>query len=88
MVEIIIGAFIIASIIYCIKGFNPIFTYPIFAMATIVPQHIDITQSWVAWGLGYTKVGSRDFMKYSIPTGWIAGAILCTVAFFMFGSSS
>jgi len=76
----------IAVVVMTIAPWNAMFIYPIFAMATIVPQHIDITQSWVAWGLGYTKVGSKDFMKFSIPTGWVAGAILCIIAFFMFGS--
>lgn len=61
------------------------YIYPIFAITTIVPQHLDITQSWVAWGLGYTKVSSRDYMKMSIPTGWVIGAILCIVAYFMYG---
>ena len=75
----------IAVIVLSLTNWNPLFIYPIFAMATIVPQHIDITQSWVAWGLGYTKVSSREFMRFSIPTGWIAGAILCLIAFFMFG---
>ncbi|MDD2214119.1 MAG: hypothetical protein PHR21_06225 [Oscillospiraceae bacterium] len=59
--------------------------YPLFAVMTIVPQHLDITQSWVAWGLGYSKVSSKDYMKLSIPTGWIAGAVLCLAAYFMYG---
>jgi len=60
--------------------------YPLFAIATIVPQHLDITQSWVAWGLGYAKVGSKDYMRYSIPTGWITGAILMLVILFWMGT--
>ena len=75
----------IAAVVLSLTQWPVAFIYPIFAMATIVPQHLDITQSWVAWGLGYAKVGSRDFMKYSIPTGWIAGGLLCLIAFFMFG---
>jgi len=62
------------------------FLYPLFAVTTIAPQHLDITQSWVAWGFGYTKVSTKDYMKMSIPTGWIAGAILCMTVFFMYGS--
>jgi len=75
----------IAVVVLSVTEWPVAFIYPIFAMATIVPQHIDITQSWVAWGLGYAKVGSRDFMKYTIPTGWISGAALCIIAYFMFG---
>jgi hypothetical protein len=75
----------IAVVVLSLTQWPVAFIYPIFAMATIVPQHLDITQSWVAWGLSYSKVGSRDYMKFSIPTGWIAGAALCLIAFFMFG---
>lgn len=76
----------IAALILSVTDFPVAFMYPIFAITTIVPQHLDLTQSWVAWGLGYSKVNSRDFMKMSIPTAWIAGAILCMIAFTMFGS--
>ena len=61
------------------------FLYPLFAVTTIAPEHLDITQSWVAWGFGYTKVSPRDYMKMSIPTGWIVGAILCISIFFLYG---
>jgi len=62
------------------------FLYPLFAITTIAPQHLDVTQSWVAWGFGYTKVSTKDYMKMSIPTGWIAGIILCAIVFLMYGS--
>lgn len=75
----------IAVVVLGVTNWPLAFIYPMFAITTIVPQHLDITQSWVAWGLGYTKVGSKDYMKFSIPTGWIVGAILCVVAFLMFG---
>jgi NADH:ubiquinone oxidoreductase subunit 3 (subunit A) len=61
------------------------FLYPLFAVTTIAPEHLDITQSWVAWGFGYTKVRPRDYMKMSIPTGWIVGAILCISIYFLYG---
>lgn len=61
------------------------FLYPLFAVTTVAPQHLDVTQSWVAWGFGYTKVPARDFMKMSIPSGWIIGIILCAVVFVMYG---
>ncbi|MDF2905260.1 MAG: citrate transporter [Herbinix sp.] len=62
------------------------FLYPLFAITTVAPQHLDITQSWVAWGFGYTKVSTKDYMKMSIPTGWIIGIILCTVVYILYGS--
>lgn len=61
------------------------FLYPLFAVTTIAPQHLDITQSWVAWGFGYTKVTTKEYMKMSIPTGWIIGIILCAIVFVMYG---
>ena len=61
------------------------FLYPLFAITTVAPQHLDVTQSWVAWGFGYTKVPAKEYMKMSIPTGWIIGIILCAVVFFMYG---
>ena len=76
----------VAALVLSIAQWPVAFMYPVLAVATIVPQHLDITQSWVAWGLGYSKVSSRDFMKMTIPTAWIAGAILCMVAFFMYGN--
>ncbi|MCU1937221.1 citrate transporter, partial [Enterococcus faecium] len=66
---------------------SPAFLFPLFAITTIAPQHLDITQSWVAWGLGYTKVTSREYMKKSIPTGWIIGAILCLITFLLYGNA-
>ncbi|MBU3804094.1 MAG: citrate transporter [Candidatus Cellulosilyticum pullistercoris] len=61
------------------------FLYPLFAVTTVAPQHLDITQSWVAWGFGYTKVSTKEYMKMSIPTGWIIGIILCAIVFVMYG---
>lgn len=62
------------------------FLYPLFAITTVAPQHLDVTQSWVAWGFGYTKVPAKDYMKMSIPTGWIIGIILCVLVFIMYGN--
>jgi len=75
----------VAAVVLAATSWELAFIFPLFAVLTIAPQHLDITQSWVAWGLGYHKVGSKDFMKFSIPTGWIAGAILCIIALIMFG---
>jgi len=75
----------VAAVVLAATSWELAFIFPLFAVLTIAPQHLDITQSWVAWGLGYHKVGSKDFMKFSIPTGWISGAILCIIALIMFG---
>lgn len=40
-----------------------------------------ITQSWVAWGLAYTKVESKDYLKLSIPMTYIGGILLYVLTF-------
>ena len=44
-----------------------------------------ITQSWVAWGLAYTKVESKDYLKLSIPCAYIVGILLYIVTFITVG---
>ncbi|HHQ3555811.1 TPA: citrate transporter [Enterococcus faecium] len=81
------GSAILAVVLAVNPTMSPAFLFPLFAITTIAPQHLDITQSWVAWGLGYTNVTSREYMKKSIPTGWIIGAILCLITFFLYGNA-
>ena len=81
------GSAILAVVLAVNPTMSPAFLFPLFAITTIAPQHLDITQSWVAWGLGYTKVTSREYMKKSIPTGWIIGVILCLITFFLYGNA-
>ena len=42
----------------------------------------------MAWGLGYTKVASKDYMRYSIPTVWIAGVLCCAAVYLMYGGAA
>lgn len=79
------GTAILAVVIAALPDAPVAFLYPLFAITTIAPQHLDITQSWVAWGFGYTKVSTKDYMKMSIPTGWIVGFICCILAFVLYG---
>ena len=81
------GSAILAVVLAVNPTMSPAFLFPLFAITTIAPQHLDITQSWVAWGLGYTKVTSREDMKKSIPTGWSIGAILCLITFLLYGNA-
>lgn len=60
-----------------VASFSVPFLYCVFAIPTItVNIGSCITQSWVAWGLAYTKVGSKDYLKRSIPCAYIAGILL------------
>lgn len=44
-----------------------------------------LTQSWIAWGVGYTKVSTREHMKLSIPVAWGICVVMEIIAYFMFG---
>lgn len=80
------GTAILAVVIATLPNAPIALLYPLFAVTTICPQHLDITQSWVAWGFGYTKVTTKDYMKMSIPAGWIIGIICCAIVYVMYGS--
>lgn len=65
-----------------VASFSVPFMYCIFAIPTItVNIGSCITQSWVAWGLAYTKVESREYLKLSIPCAYIAGVLLYILTF-------
>ena len=69
-----------------VASFSIPFLYCVFAIPTItVNIGSCITQSWVAWGLAYTKVDSKDYLKLSIPFAYITGIILYILTFVCVG---
>ena len=69
-----------------VASFSVPFLYCVFAIPTItVNIGSCITQSWVAWGLAYTKVDSKDYLKLSIPFAYITGIILYILTFVCVG---
>lgn len=69
-----------------VATFSVPFLYAVFAIPTItVNIGSCITQSWVAWGLAYTKVESKDFLKLSIPNVYVTGIIQYAAAFILLG---
>jgi hypothetical protein len=76
-----------AATLGVIKNLFPVaLLYPLFAIPTITMNIGScITQSWVAWGLAYTKVEGKDFLRLSIPNGWVTSIILVALTYFMFG---
>ncbi len=69
-----------------VASFSVPFLYGVFAIPTItVNIGSCITQSWVAWGLAYTKVESKDFLKLSIPNAYITGVLQYIAVFVMLG---
>lgn len=66
-----------------VANFSVPFLYALFAIPTItVNIGCCITQSWVAWGLAYTKVESKDFLKLSIPNAYLTGILLYALTLF------
>ncbi len=69
-----------------VASFSVPFLYAVFAIPTItVNIGCCITQSWVAWGLAYTKVESKDFLKLSIPNAYLTGILQYVAVFIMLG---
>lgn len=79
------GAAIVAIMVTNEANFPIAFLYPLFACITCTVQHFDMTQSWVAWGIGYTKVDTKQFMKIAMPTGYAIAFCLCMLVYFMRG---
>ena len=75
------GAAVLSVFLSSSANFSVALLYPLFSCITLTMQHLDITQSWVAWGIGYTKVETKSFMKITIPTGYILANILCIVVY-------
>lgn len=70
-----------------VASFSVPFLYAVFVIPTItVNIGACITQSWVAWGLAYTKVESKEFLSLSIPNAYVAGVLQYVLTFIMFGS--
>lgn len=68
-------------------GFSTILLYPLFYAPTITMNiSCCITQSWIIWGLNYTKNDTKEYMTNSIPCGWIICIILSAFTFFYYGS--
>lgn len=67
-----------------VASFSVPFLYAVFAIPTItVNIGSCITQSWVAWGLAYTKVESKEFLKLSIPNAYVTGILQYVAVFVM-----
>lgn len=66
-----------------VGSFSVPFLFTLFCIpATTVNVGSCITQSWIAWGLAYTKVDSKDFLKMSMPFAYITSILLYVVCAF------
>lgn len=65
--------------------FDSKFLFVIFLMVTMVMNMMScMTQSNVAWSCNYLKMNMRDYIKKSIPAGWILSVILIVAACLVF----
>ena len=67
-------------------GFSTAFLAPIMIIPSVVMNvSCCITQSWIVWGVNYTKVPTREFLKLSATAGWIITIIVQAMVYVMFG---
>ena len=65
------------GVLSAVGHFSVPFLFCVFTIpATTVNVGSCITHSWIAWGLAYTKVESRDYLKLSIPFAYICSILL------------
>ncbi len=65
------------GVLSTVDHFSAPFLFCVFTIpSTTVNVGSCITQSWIAWGLAYTKVESKDFLKLSIPFAYITSILL------------
>ncbi|MDR1221157.1 MAG: hypothetical protein LBK73_16350 [Treponema sp.] len=76
---------ILKSIGFLSPQYIPYLFTMMIVSTTVMNVSACVTQSWVAWGIGYTKVSGREYLKSSLPLGWITCAILQVVNFILYG---
>uniref|UniRef100_UPI004028803A hypothetical protein n=1 Tax=Gemmiger formicilis TaxID=745368 RepID=UPI004028803A len=67
-------------------GFSTPYLYALMVISSITMNvSICMTQSWIAWGVSYAKVSTREHLKKALPYAWITCAIMQVITFVMFG---
>lgn len=67
-------------------GFPVSYIFPlVFISSTVMNVSCCVTQSWIVWGINYSKVSAKEFLKLSVPTGWVICIIAQAITYFMFG---
>ena len=67
-------------------GFSTPYLYALMVIPSITMNvSICMTQSWIAWGVSYAKVSTREHLKKTLPYAWITCAIMQVITFVMFG---
>lgn len=67
-------------------GFSTAYLAPLMIIpSTVMNVSCCITQSWIVWGVNYTKVSTKEYLKLSAVVGWIICIILQAMVYVMFG---
>lgn len=67
-------------------GFATAYLAPLIIIpSTVMNVSCCVTQSWIIWGVNYTKTPTRDFLKISAVAGWLVCLICQIMCYFMFG---
>ena len=67
-------------------GFSTPYLYALMVIPSITMNvSICMTQSWIAWGISYAKVSTREHLKKTLPVAWIICAVMQAITYIMFG---
>jgi hypothetical protein len=62
--------------------------YPLFYIpCSTITTNVCPTQSWNLWGIGYTKISVKEFMKQTLPYALPLAFVLLMVAYFMIAAN-
>lgn len=70
-------------------GFSSPFVLMLLGIPTL-SMHVSgcFTQSWTAWGIGYTKVSTGEWLKKSVPACWVFCAAIILYTFVAYGGTA
>lgn len=67
-------------------GFSTPYLFALMVIPSITMNvSICMTQSWIAWGVSYAKVSTREHLKKTLPYAWIICIIMQAITYVMFG---
>lgn len=70
-------------------GFGSPFVLMVMGIPTL-SMHVSgcFTQSWTAWGIGYTKISTGEWLKKSVPACWAFCIGIMIYTFFVYGAGA
>ena len=75
------------SILQAMGIFNESFLFALFLIPPVaIVASACPTQSWTMWGLSYTKLEPKQYVKTNLPWAWVILIIVEVLAYFMIGN--